>query len=267
MAVILQANRLEFRYRAGKTILKDISFTVSRGEVVSLLGPNGTGKTTLLLCLLGIHKPGYGSIHLSGSDISSLSARDRAQKMAYVPQASALTFPYSVREVVMMGRIAHLGFGGGPTREDHKSADRAISDIDITHLAEKMFQQLSGGEKQLVMIARALTQNAGLLVMDEPTASLDLANQTRALELVRALSQRGYTILMTTHSPDHAFLVSDKVVLIKEGHVMACGTPDDTLTSNSLSALYGIPAVVTETTVISAGRPVKVCIPAINAQE
>jgi iron complex transport system ATP-binding protein len=192
------------------------------------------------------------------------SARQRAKLISYVPQSSMLTFPYLVQEVVLMGRVAHFGLGASPGIADHREALTAMKSMDILHLAERPFQQLSGGEKQLVIIARALAQKASLMILDEPTASLDFFNQARALKLVRALARNGQTILMTTHAPDHALLVSDKVITMKAGKVFACGHPEETITEKSMWELYGIKTTVVKTEIISAGKLVKTCIPIIE---
>lgn len=263
---MLSLNHLGFAYHRSKAVLRDVSFTVNSGEVVSLLGPNGTGKTTLLRCVLGLLPGQSGEVRFMGRSFSSLSMKERARQVAYVPQNSGLTFPYDVREVVLMGRVPHLGFGAAPGRADFEAVEAALSHMRVRHLSGTVFQRLSGGEKQLVMIARALAQEASLLVLDEPTASLDFANQSRTLSLVRALAGRGYAVLMTTHSPDHAFLASDKVVLMKDGKVLAQGKPDEAITGESLSALYGSKTVVCQTEVKSGGKSVKVCIPVLDAE-
>ena len=260
---MLEVNKLRFGY-SSKAILNDISFVVRPGEVVSLLGPNGTGKTTLLRCILGITKMQDGNVSVDGQNLSDMPAKQRARFMAYVPQSSALTFPYDVIEAVLMGRVPHLGFGSSPTQEDYREAREAMLALKIEHLAEKRFHQLSGGEKQLVLIARALAQQACFLIMDEPTASLDFSRQNLTLQIIRSLTRRGIAILMTTHSPDQAFYISDKVVMIKNGLVLADGPPDDVITAGNLSALYNMPTTVSETREHFAGRPVKVCVPLVE---
>ena len=261
---MLQVQNVRFHYKPGKPVLEDISFSLERGEVLCLLGPNGTGKTTLLRCLLGLSKATGGSFFWDGEDLGSLPVRQRARIMAYVPQSSALTFPYEVREVVLMGRVAHLRAGGAPGSEDRQLAQKAMERMNIASLATNMFAQLSGGEKQLVLMARALAQQAQLLVLDEPTANLDFANQVRALQMIRDLSHQGFTVLMASHSPDHALLTANQVVLMRDGTVYKCGHPEDTITEESLSNLYKTHAMVFNTAVKSAGRNVKVCIPVIE---
>ncbi|MFV0455981.1 MAG: ABC transporter ATP-binding protein [Pseudomonas sp.] len=261
---MLEVKRLHFRYRPDSPQLKDIAFHLEEGRTLSLLGPNGAGKTTLLRCLLGLNRLEHGQVIVAGRDVSSLPAPQRARLMAYVPQASVLTFPYAVREVVLMGRLAHQAFGQAPQRNDYQAVERAMREMDIEDLADTQFQQLSGGEKQLVTIARALAQQARVLILDEPTASLDFANQARTLKLIRSLSRHGHTVLMSTHAPDHALLASAKVVLLKNGEVFAQGAPEAVVTSENLSRLYGVPARVAETKLVSSGRPVRVCIPLLD---
>jgi iron complex transport system ATP-binding protein len=263
---MLEVKGVCFQY-GKRRVLEDISFSVRKGEVCSLLGPNGVGKTTLLRCILGINRPQGGAVLWEGRDIAALSVRERARCMAYVAQSSGLTFPYKVAEVVLMGRVPHLGFGGAPTRQDRLEAARALSDLGIVPLAGKYFQQLSCGEKQLAVTARALAQRADLLVLDEPAAGLDFSNQTKILQMIRSLSAQGYTVVMTTHSPDHALAVSDAAVMLKDGRVSARGRPDEVVTGHRLSELYGIPAVVTETRVRAGGKYVKICIPVPDADE
>lgn len=261
---MLSVRDVSFQYRSGKDVLKDISFTLREGEVLCLLGSNGTGKTTLLKCLLGLLRPKSGEAQLMGKYLLKVSAKKRARMIAYVPQSSALNFPYTVQEAVMMGRLPHFGFGASPSAKDHQEVEATLSEMGITDLADRYFQQLSGGEKQLVIIARALAQRAHLLILDEPTSNLDFFNQARTLKLIKKLAQLGNTVLLTTHSPDQAFLVSDQVVMIKNGSVFACGCPDEVITDENLSGLYGLHAVVSETSVFSAGKNVKVCIPVLD---
>lgn len=259
---MLEVRNIGFAYKNGPRVLEDISFTLEEGTTTCLLGPNGTGKTTLLKVLLGLLKNDRGTILWNGKDITALSQRERARIIAYVPQFSGLTFPYSAEEVVLMGRLSHLRAGGAPGEGDRRIVREALEHLGIEHLAKKLFHQLSGGEKQMVIIARALAQQSRLLVLDEPTASLDFANQVKAMKTIRKLSKEGYSVLMTSHSPDQAFLVADRAVLMKDGYVSSFGTPDEVVTTEALSSLYG-----TETQVAECGlngdRSMKVCIPVL----
>jgi len=260
---MLTVENLRFSYQNCRPILTDISFSLPRGEVLCLLGPNGTGKTTLLRCLLGLNHRKGGQILWQEQNIDKFSSRQRARVMAYVPQSSALTFPYEVCEIVMMGRVPHLSYGSSPSQKDRQFAMEMLRLLGIEDMANKLFQRLSGGEKQLVLIARALAQQADLLVLDEPTASLDFSNQARTLKLIRRLAERGYTVLMTTHSPDQAFLAATKVLMLQNGLVFASGSPNAVITSENLSSLYNTPAIIAESTIVG-GITVKVCVPVID---
>ena len=185
---------LQYWYKPERPVLRDVSFSVASGEIVCLLGPNGTGKTTLLRCLLGLYAPKSGSVVLDGQSLSALANRERAKRMAYVPQTSALAFPYEVREVVLMGRVAHLA-PGVSHRDSDREAVAALERLELTHLAHRRFQELSGGERQMVLVARALAQQARYLVMDEPTASLDYGNQVKILHTIRHLAQAGKALI------------------------------------------------------------------------
>ncbi len=257
--MILDVKNLEFWYKKGVPVLKDVSFSVDQGDVLCLLGPNGTGKTTLLRCILGLQRPKQGSIVMNGEDLLKVSAKIRARLIAYVPQSSSLSFPYCVWDVVMMGRLSHIKTGGGYKAEDKQVVQECLERLNITHLSDKSFQDLSGGEKQLVMVARGLAQQASLLVMDEPTASLDYSNQIKILRTIRSLASQHFTIIMTTHFPDHAFLACTKAMLMSGGYVSAIGPPDEVVTSESLTALYGSKVCVTEADL--DGKPSKVCMP------
>lgn len=256
---MLCIENLEFWYKRNIPVLRDISFTASQGDILCLLGPNGTGKTTLLRCVLGLQRPKSGRISLNGEDLTCLSSKKRAQTMAYVPQSSALSFPYLVREVVLMGRLSHIHNVTGHSRADKRIVMECLEKLQIAHLAHRSFQELSGGERQMVLVARALAQQSSLLIMDEPTASLDYSNQVKILKAIRFLAEQGYTILMTSHFPDHAFLACTVAVLMRSGCVMAYGTPEETVTSESLSNLYQANVCVAEADV--AGQRMRVCMP------
>lgn len=259
---MLEIQKLQYWYKPGRPVLREISFSAGRGEIVCLLGPNGTGKTTLLRCLLGLSAPKGGAVFLDGQAVAALKPRDRARRMAYVPQSSQLAFPYEAREVVLMGRVAHMPPGAGHRASDREAAERALERLGITRLARRKFQELSGGERQMVLVARALAQQAGLLVMDEPTANLDYGNQVKILKTIQSLAGEGYGILMTSHYPDHAFLACTRAVLMRGGRVMAEGAPAKAVTTQSLTALYETPVEVAEA--LAAQKSCKVCIPLLE---
>lgn len=262
---MIRVKNLRFRYKNDAPVLEDVSFTLGAGESLCLLGPNGTGKTTLFRCLLNLQKPQGGEISIDDTNAAALSPRERARRIAYVPQASGLTFPYTVREAVLMGRVAHQRLGASPSRADKLAAEAAMERLDVRRLSEHRFQELSGGERQLVLVARALAQNTRYLVLDEPTASLDYANQIRILQVIKALSRDGYAVLMTSHSPDQAFLAANRVLMLKDGRVFRDGPPETTVTTESLTQLYGLEVCVAEVAARFMAGPKlsNVCIPSM----
>ena len=224
----------------GRTLGRDVTFSLSPGEVMCVLGPNGGGKTTLFRTLLGLLEPHGGGIFLGERPLNSMPRADIARRIGYVPQGQAAYFAYSVREFVLMGRTAHLGVFAVPGRADAAVAGRALEALGIAHLAERPVTEISGGERQLALVARALAQEPGLLVMDEPTASLDFGNQVRVLERVAALAKSGIAVLFSSHDPDHAFLAAGQALLLGEGRVLECGPPDAVIRADSLERLYGV---------------------------
>ena len=255
----LAATDLAFGYR-GMPIGRGVSLSLHTGEVLCLLGPNGGGKTTLLKTLLGLLPAHGGSITLDGRDLARFSRAELALRVGYVPQAHTAFFPFTVRDVVLMGRAARIGLFSAPAARDHDAACEALAVLGIEHLANRVYTEISGGERQMALIARALAQEPGILVMDEPTANLDFGNQARVLERIAALSADGLAILLSTHDPDHAFACADRVALLHGGGLIATGTPRETLTPVMLKRLYGID--VTVTWLSEMGR--HVCTPSLN---
>ena len=239
----LEAEDLAFGY-PGKPVGKGVDLGVGAGEVVCLLGPNGAGKTTLFKTLLGLLPAQGGRVLLDGRPLASLARAEVARRIAYVPQAHAAHFPYSVQDMVLMGRTAHLGPFARPGPDDHAAALAALQMLAIAPLADADYTRISGGQRQLALIARALAQAAPLIVMDEPTASLDFGNQALVLRQVRALAAEGYGIVLSTHAPDHAFACATRVALLHAGTLLASGPPAAILTPARLETVYGIKVVV-----------------------
>jgi len=228
-----------FNYPGRPRLLDDITLTVSPGESVCLLGPNGSGKTTLLRCVLALEKVTSGSVLINGHDAHAVSRRVLAREVAYVPQATAVVFPFTVLDVVLMARTAHLARLAVPSAKDDAAARRAIDLVGIGHLSDRPLDQISGGERQLALIARALCQEARVVVMDEPTAALDYANQIRVLKIVTDLQRAGYAVIMSAHNPDHAFMVATHAAILEKGRLVAYGEPREIITTERLSSLYG----------------------------
>lgn len=236
----LKVENLSFEYIPGHPVFSDISFTLEKGEVLSILGTNGAGKSTLLNCIGNLYRPKSGHIYLDGKKMNTMTMREVAQIIGYVPQVHSPSFSYTVREFVVMGRTPYIGAFSKPGREDYEIAERSMERMKIAHLQHKAFTELSGGEQQLVMISRVLTQEPDLILLDEPTNHLDYGNQYRTISMVRELSNEGYTVLMTTHNPDHAIMLNGKVAILDKKGVLSVGTAADEITAETLTQLYGL---------------------------
>lgn len=224
-----------------KIVVHDISLEIGTGEVTCLLGANGSGKTTLFKTILGLVQPISGRVCIDDIDIRHWSRRDLARALGYVPQAHTPPFAFKVRDVVMMGRSAHISRFGSPGKRDIVIAEAALDQLNILRLADELYTEISGGERQLTLIARALAQEAKILVLDEPTSSLDFGNQMRVLRQTKRLADSGFGLLMTTHFPDYAFLCASRVALMKHGRMIAMDRPDVALTEDYLREAYGTP--------------------------
>lgn len=246
-----------------RVVVNDISMRVSSGEILCLLGPNGVGKTTFFKTILGFLKLRGGQILLDGQNIHNLSRKQLAKTIGYVPQAHTPPFPFKVFDVVLMGRTAHLSMFSSPTNEDIRIAEEAIDTLKISYLKDKIYTEISGGERQMVLIARALAQQPKILIMDEPTSNLDFGNQIRVLEQISKLSQKGLAVIMTSHVPNHAFLCSTKVAFMQKNNVFTVGSVDEVVTEDMLKEAYGVNVKII-TTINSNGDKIKVCIPMVR---
>lgn len=255
----VEVKNLGYSYEKDRPVLLDVSFTAKSGEFLSILGPNGVGKSTLFRCVLGLIRGWTGEILIDGEDAEGLSVGEMAKRVAYIPQSSNPAFNYSVMDVVLMGTTGRLGVLSTPKKAEKETAEWALEKTGVAHLSKRCCHHLSGGERQLVMIARALAQKAPVLMLDEPTASLDFGNQVMLLSQAKALAAEGYTVIQTTHNPEQTYMFSDRVLALKGGRVLTEGSPAEVLTGELMTALYGV-----ETEVSSLhGDKVRVCTPAV----
>jgi iron complex transport system ATP-binding protein len=251
----LQGDDLTIGY-SDRTVGAGLDVALRTGEVLALLGPNGSGKTTLLKTLLGLLAPKAGDVRLGGTPLAALSIRERARAIAYVPQTHVATFAFSVETVVLMGRTAHGHLFSAPSAHDQGVARAALERFGIGALAARPYTMISGGERQLVLLARAMAQEPQFVVLDEPTASLDFGNQGKVMREIRALAASGHGVLFTTHDPNHALRAADRACLLRDGAKLADGPVADVLKSGTLEALYGAPvATVTDSSGATAFLP------------
>lgn len=243
-----------------KTVIKNISFNLNPGEVLCLLGPNGSGKSTLFKAILGFLPLKRGEVLIGEKKVKNMARKDIAKVIAYVPQSHIPSFSYKALDMVLMGRTAHLGLFESPSEKDVYIAKKVFEMLDITHLQSKIYTKMSGGERQLILIARALAVRPEVLIMDEPTNNLDFGNQIMVLNHIRKLADKGISIIMSSHFPEHAFLYSKKVLLLKKGQIYDFGLPENTVTEKSLEDLYGVKVNVMDT-ITPEGENIKVCVP------
>jgi iron complex transport system ATP-binding protein len=243
---LLQADNVTFRYHAGTPLVVDgVTLEVGRGDLVGILGPNGSGKTTLLRLLSGTRAPSSGRVLLDGKPMARMARRDIARRLAVVPQETELAFEYTVLEIVLMGRHAHLGLFEVEGPRDYALAREALAATGTAHLEDRQFHTLSGGEKQRVVIAAALAQASDVLLLDEPTASLDLGYQLDIATLLSALNRdRGVTMGISTHDLNLAASICRSLVLMRHGRVIASGPTEEVLTPEHVRDLYDVDADV-----------------------
>ena len=257
MNKLVDVKNISFSYdKDSPAVFENISFSIEKGDVLCVLGPNGTGKTTLIKCINGLHKVNEGEVYLNGSSIQTLSFKDISRMVGYIPQGHVPSFPFTVFDVVLMGRSPYVNITSSPKEKDREIAMNALETLGIEDLKDKPYTNLSGGERQLVFLARVLAQEPDLLILDEPTNHLDFGNQIKLLEIIEQLSKLGLAVIMSSHYPDHAFLAASKVAIMKDKGFIDFGAPDDVLSEENLKKAYGIDVKLME---LDDGR--KICVP------
>lgn len=256
----LELRNVSIGYDITKPILEDINFTVETGEICCILGPNGVGKTTLFRSILQFMPVLNGEIRIDGKSISHWPPSQLAKHMAYVAQYHNPPFPYEVKDVVLLGRVNSTRYFGQPNRQDYEIAENAMKDMGIHHLRNCYYTDISGGERQLVMVARALAQQPKFLVLDEPTANLDYGNTVKVLHEIRRLKELGYGIIMTTHNPDHTFYCKSQVALLQRNQPLIYGSAVDVVTEKNMREAYGVDIGVLEY-INKQGERMRLCAP------
>ncbi|RDB63168.1 ABC transporter [Gordonibacter sp. 28C] len=252
----IEISNLGFSY-GKREILRDVSISIPDATLVNVLGPNGVGKSTLFRCILCLNGDFTGTVLVNGKNVKDLSVRERSREISYIPQSHAPVYDYEVLDVVLMSTGTDLGMLRSPGPRHKRKAYEALERIGIAHLAKRTYTQISGGEQQLVLVARALAQDAKTIIMDEPTSALDYGNTVRVLSCVRQLAKEGLSIVQSTHQPDQAFLYSDKTLVLHQGRVHAFGDPKDVITNELVSTIYGVNVEVNSL----YGDKVRVCVP------
>ena len=250
----IQIKKLGFSYDKQISVIKNINLEIPKASVTTILGPNGSGKSTLLHLILGILTPNSGNIYLDTKERSVFSRNDLNKMIGLVPQDESVPFDLSLQEFVLLGRAPYLGLFEIPGEEDKRISLDAINEMGLGELSERAVPTLSGGEKQLAVIARAIAQQTKILLMDEPTAHLDLANRAKVLNMIQKLTAMGITVIMTTHDPNAASIIADHVILMKKGSIIASGLLKEIFTSENLSRTYEVTVEV----FYVKGRPVVV---------
>ncbi len=252
----ISVEELTFSYGT-RNILDGVTFKADDGELISLLGANGAGKSTLFKCILGLLSGYTGKTVINGQDTSEITPKELARLVAYIPQSHYPSFNYSILDMVLMGVTSQLGSFSAPKKQHIEKAESALDRLGILSLRDKGFTQVSGGERQLALIARAITQSARILIMDEPASNLDYGNQLRLIREIRALANDGYTIIESTHNPDQAFLSSSRILALQNGKIVADGKPNDVITGEFIKKLYGVDVEIVSS---SDGR-MRFCMP------
>ena len=262
----LEVNSVTCSYRRDAPVLRDVSLELADGDICCILGHNGVGKSTLFKTILRLIPPLSGRVLIDGDDIARWSRARLADSVAYVAQSSTTVFPYLVEEMVMLGRMNRVGLFGAPGKRDREVVDGLLAELGLDRLRDKPCTEISGGERQLVMIAQALAQEPRVLVLDEPTANLDYGNKVLVLDTIQYLADRGICVIFTTHDPEHALLLQTQTLLLLHGAPAIFGPAAAVVTEKNLKAAYHATIRVVEI-VDDAGKPVRVCLPLINQRE
>jgi iron complex transport system ATP-binding protein len=241
ISMLLSVDNISFGYNPDKMIFQKISFCLNPGDVMTVLGPNGVGKSTLFDCLCRLKTPQSGTISIDGAPIEQYSKRQLASVVTLVTQKVQSVFDFTVRDFVVMGCAPRISMFGKPSEKDYADAENAMADIGITAFSNRIFAQLSGGEQQQVTIAKAIAQKPKIILLDEPTSALDVGNQQKVLRLVRKMADSGYAIIMTTHNPDHAIQLGGICAFMHPDGHMISGPPEDCLKEELLSEIYNTP--------------------------
>ncbi len=258
---VLEIRNAAFSYDDVENIFEGINLTVDKGDVVCILGPNGCGKTTLIKCLNKLHELKEGAVYINGRNIKDVNQREIARNIGYIPQGHIPTFAFSVLDVVLMGRSPHLDFFETVGEEDYKISENALKKFGLYEMRDKSYTSLSGGEQQLVFFARVIAQEPQILILDEPTSHLDFGNQLKTLDVISKLASDGLSVVMTSHFPDHAFISSNKVAIMKDRGFMDIGRPEEVITGSNMEEAYGI-----KVEIVDIGYDRKVCVPIKTAE-
>ena len=243
---ILMVHGLGFAYDDAPPVFSNVNFSLDAGHSFTILGPNGAGKSTLLGCLAAQLRPDSGVIRITGRSLSDMSTGAIARRIGFVPQNLAAVYGYRVCDFVAMGRAPYISRFSMPSDEDYQRVADTLDDLGISHLGAKSYTALSGGERQQVMLARVLVQDPRLILLDEPTSALDFGNQLKVIRVVRDLTERGYAVIMTTHNPDHAIMLGDRVGILDREGTLTAGRADEVVTEETLSRVYQIPVRIVD---------------------
>lgn len=256
----LEVRDVSCGYAGKPPVLKNISFDIASGDICCILGPNGVGKSTLFKTILHLLPVMNGRICIDGEDMKKWSPKKVSSIMAYVEQAHIPTFPYLVKDIAMLGRLGQISALGHPSRHDYEVVEQALEDVGIRHLRNQVYTDISGGERQLLMIARALAQEPKILILDEPTANLDYGNMVLVMECIRKLAEKGLCIIFTTHMPNQAFMCNAKTLLLFRNQPFVFGDAVRVITERNLYEAYHADIQILEI-LDKTGNPIRICTP------